>query len=498
VGPDPRTAVLDRAKERVGAVLRDKWRLDALLGVGGMASVYAATHRNGKRVAIKILHPEFCAQPQFVTRFLREGYVANKIEHPAAVQVLDDDGTQEGTVFLVMDLLDGSSLERFTRRGGTRLPLESILRIGYEVLDLLAAAHAKGIVHRDVKPANIMVTAGGTVKVLDFGIARLTERALDGSSTQTGAAMGTPAYMPPEQARGRWNLVDVRTDLWAMGATMFALVVGDRPRRAETVQEELLLAMTTPLPSLAVAAPGTPPALVAFVDRAVAMEMGARWPDAKTMQSAVRDMIHAGQIHGLPQTLAPAMPVSADGAHGHESPSHPSTPRPDTAPVVVGGRRVPATDPPTQLTTGGTMGGGTLGGGKSPSHARRRAVAAVLVLGGVLGALAFGAWFWVRTPAMRETPASAAGALGGPPPVTQTLPAAPTVTPTATPPLSTSPSPAGVAPLPPATTKAVPTASVAQPTSTSRPVSSGHKPKPTAPAATPADTPPANPLDQRF
>ena len=274
------------AKERVGTVLKDKWQLNALLGVGGTAAVYSAVHRNGKRAAIKILHHELSANDDLVGRFLREGYVANKLEHGGAVSVLDDDRTDDGSVFLVMELLDGYSLDRHTRPNAERLSISQVVRIGDEVLDVLASAHAKGVIHRDIKPANLFLCADGSVKVLDFGIARLREGNNDVSATQTGHAIGTPAFMPPEQARGRWSSVDARTDIWAVGATLFALLSGQRPRRAETVNEELLLAMVAPMPKVQSFAPHVPSAIASVVDCALAFEMDDRFPDARAMQHA--------------------------------------------------------------------------------------------------------------------------------------------------------------------------------------------------------------------
>lgn len=335
-----------RAAQRVGMLLKGRWRLDSLIGVGGMAAVYAATHRNGSRVAIKVLNPEFAAQPEFVARFMREGYVANKIEHPASVRVVDDDN-EDGVAFLVMELLSGHSLERYARRGQGRLPLVQVMRIGDQVLDLLAVAHRNGILHRDIKPANIHMTATGEVKVLDFGIARLAEQAGDAVATVTGAALGTPAYMPPEQARGRWTQVDPRTDLWALGATLHALILGDRPRRAETVQEEMLLAMTAPLHPLRVAMPSTPPQLLAFIEKATAFEMDGRFTDAPSMQAALRQVSASLNL--------PSMPPAALGVGAAIDGPHPATggggsgPKVDTAPMVFGGH-------------GGT-GGGTGGAG---------------------------------------------------------------------------------------------------------------------------------------
>ena len=288
---DPSDAPTMRSRARVGLVLRDKWKLESLLGVGGMAAVYAATHtNNGRRGAIKILHPELSMNAEVRGRFLREGYAANKVEHPGTVAVLDDDVAEDGSVFLVMELLDGETLEARRERAGV-LPPTEVLFIIDKILDVLAAAHPKGIVHRDLKPENIFLCRDGVVKVLDFGIARVREAssAAAGKQTMTNAGpMGTPAYMPPEQARGRWTDVGPRTDLWAIGATMFTLLTGRLVHEAETVNELLLAAMTKPSPRLASVLPGVSTALAGIVDRALAFAAADRWADAATMQSAVR------------------------------------------------------------------------------------------------------------------------------------------------------------------------------------------------------------------
>src|SRR5689334_7572360 len=233
---DPNDTISKRALARQGLVLRDKWRIDRLLGVGGMATVYAATHiNNGKRVAVKILHPELSVNPEVRTRFLREGYVANKVAHPGIVSVLDDDTAEDGSVFLVMELLEGESVGSLLERSGHFLPVRQVVKIIDQLLDVLAAAHQAGIVHRDIKPDNLFVTQEHTLKVLDFGIARLRE--MSGAElTLTGAgAMGTPAFMSPEQARGRSAQVGPRSDIWAVGATMFTMVSGRLVHAAETV-----------------------------------------------------------------------------------------------------------------------------------------------------------------------------------------------------------------------------------------------------------------------
>src|ERR1019366_956817 len=215
-----------RAHLRVGSTLRDKWRLDVLIGVGGMASVYAATHRNGSRAAVKLLHPELMLHSEVRARFLREGYAANAVGHDGCVKVIDDDTAEDGALYLVTELLDGETLEDRRVRAGGKLSEDEVLSIADQLLDVLAAAHEKGGVHRDIKPENIFVTRAGQVKVLDFGIARLRELSTKSTATKTGTTMGTPVYMPPEQALGQWDHVDGRSDLWAVGATMFHLLTG--------------------------------------------------------------------------------------------------------------------------------------------------------------------------------------------------------------------------------------------------------------------------------
>lgn len=146
--------VTERAKERLGRTLRQKWRLESLLGVGGMAAVYGATHRNGKRVAVKVLHADVAMNPELRSRFLREGYVANAVDHPGAVSVIDDDVDEDGTVYLVMELLEGETLESRWERKKRRLDPQEVLSITDKLLDVLGAAHGKGIIHWFVKTPN--------------------------------------------------------------------------------------------------------------------------------------------------------------------------------------------------------------------------------------------------------------------------------------------------------------------------------------------------------
>jgi serine/threonine-protein kinase len=276
-----------RARAQVGSVLNDKYRLDRVLGVGGMAAVYSATHlRNASRVAVKLLHPEMAVDSNIRRRFLREGYAANSVEHPGTVRILDDDTTEDGSVFLVMELLEGETLDHRWERSGHRLGAREVARLMYQVLDVLAAAHAKRIVHRDVKPENLFLTRDGRVKVLDFGVARLIE----GPVTATrpgGGIIGTPAFMAPEQVLGK--AVDPQSDLYSVGATAFTLLSKRYVHDAENAAEMMVIVGSRPARSLALVSPELPAPLTRVIDRALLFNKQDRWTDARTMQAALAD-----------------------------------------------------------------------------------------------------------------------------------------------------------------------------------------------------------------
>jgi serine/threonine protein kinase len=302
--------LLDYAEARCGRTLRGKWTLEEVLGVGGMATVYRAVHRNGAQVAIKLLHPELSLDRGLRERFLREGYVGNRVGHEGAVKVLDDDVDEDGTAFLVMELLDGETIEqRWENRGG-RLPLSEVIGIAYHAADVLAAAHSEGIVHRDVKPENLFLTRNGKLKILDFGVARLRERSQKPSSaTQQGTSVGTPAFMPPEQARGRWEEVDGRTDVWSLGATMFTLLSGALVHETETVAEQIIVAATKPARSVALVMPELPKSVVALVDRALAFEKSKRFETMDEMRAALQ---HVAESPGSERPAVPVEDASAE------------------------------------------------------------------------------------------------------------------------------------------------------------------------------------------
>ncbi len=205
------------------------------------------------------------------------------------MRVQDDGVTEDGAAFLVMELLEGETLEDRRDRLGGRLPAAEVLAFAEQLLQVLEAAHARGVVHRDLKPDNLFLTMEGELKVLDFGIAHLRQADhADSGGTSVGTFMGTPSFMPPEQARARWDLVDARSDLWAVGAVMFTLLSGHLVHEAETISEQLVLAVQTPAPRLRSLVEDVLEYVGAIVDKALSYEKEHRFQNAREMAVAVR------------------------------------------------------------------------------------------------------------------------------------------------------------------------------------------------------------------
>jgi serine/threonine-protein kinase len=294
-----------RARSRLGEVIAGKWRLDELLGIGGQSVVYAATHRNGNRAAIKLT-----AAPNEVvrTRLLREAYAANQLAAHGAVAVLDD-GVQGDEFFLVMDLLEGETLARHMLEAGGRLALDEALPLVIAMLSILAAAHARGIVHRDVKPENVFLTRDKAVRLLDFGLARFEgPTASPDGITRSGTMLGTPAFMAPEQALGRTREIDARTDVWCAGATFFTLLTGRHVHDAEAVGEMLVKAGSRPAPSVLSHLPHLPGAVARVIDRALAFSPKDRYADAGCMLAALSAARDAPEDSARPSPLAVTVP----------------------------------------------------------------------------------------------------------------------------------------------------------------------------------------------
>lgn len=281
---------------RVGTVLAGRWVLDELLGIGGCAAVYSATHRNGRRFAIKIAHPDQLRSAQDLERFRREPYLANRLEHPAVVRVFDDGTTEDGLPFFVMELLEGEPIGVSVHRGEPRT-FADVIDIVRTVLSVLEVAHAQGIVHRDLKPSNFFRCTTGELKLLDFGIARAVD--LD-ELTQSGVMLGTPAFMSPEQALARRDLVGPPTDVFAVGASALVLLKGGPLRQGN----ELALAAIEPLPSAEELGLRGPREVLRVFERAVAFHVDARFPSAYAMRVALEQAVSALPPHALNVTAA--------------------------------------------------------------------------------------------------------------------------------------------------------------------------------------------------
>jgi serine/threonine-protein kinase len=262
-----------------GTNVDGKYRVDRQLGEGGMATVFAATHVNlGEKVAIKVLQAGLADNPTVVERFMREARAAVKLKSEHVIRVLDVGTLPTKQPYIVMEFLDGKDLEILLHERGGPLPYGEVVDYMMQVCEALAEAHAAGIIHRDMKPANCLLThrhdGMPLIKVLDFGIAKLTlgDDALGPQLTGTQTTMGTPAFMSPEQIRGAKD-VDYRGDIWAVGIMLFELMVGKVPFMSDTYARLVMSVMRDPTPPM----PNVPPGLVAVVERCLAKERDKRY-----------------------------------------------------------------------------------------------------------------------------------------------------------------------------------------------------------------------------
>ena len=292
------------SKSRVGTVVAGKYRLDAELGRGGMGAVYRAFHlRVHKTFAIKLLHGEAVEHKSIASRFFLEAQAAGRIGHPGILDVYDVGEAEDGTPFIVMELLRGEPLASVLRRtGNDRIGVDASCWIASEVLDILDAAHRAGVVHRDVKPQNVFLVAGkdGTfsVKLLDFGIAKFAEK--DKSLiTQSGEIIGSPLYMAPEQARGEVD-VDARADVWSVGAMLFEMLTGTAAHAATTPVAVLAKILTEAAPAPSSRDARVPKELDEVVKKALTIDRNERFADARAMRDALLEVRKGAGHEGLP------------------------------------------------------------------------------------------------------------------------------------------------------------------------------------------------------
>jgi serine/threonine protein kinase len=325
----------------VGYTLEGKYRLDTLLGTGGMGEVYRATRLHiGDEVAIKILHPQHRVDRQAGERFRREAQIAARLKHPNVVSIYDFGLSVDGLMYLVMELVDGYSLRQIIKRQGP-LTIAAAAEVTAQVCSALDEAHRHNIVHRDIKPDNIIFNStedGLRIKVLDFGIAKLRDLAVS-NLTQAGGVMGTPQYMSPEQCMG--EELDGRSDVYSMGILLYEVLCGSVPFKSPTPSAVVVQHVTqkpAPLRSVNVSIPA---AVEAVVLHALEKKREARPQTAKALAQEMRNAVVAYSTHSTVPTGANLSPVT--GSSGAITPPEgmrtlvASTPISGSSPIAPSG-----------------------------------------------------------------------------------------------------------------------------------------------------------------
>lgn len=279
----------DAAAQRVGQWLSSELRVTRLIAVGGSAAVYEAQRAGAETVAVKVLHARWCDEPAMRGRFIREACLVNRVDHPGIVQVIEHGTAPDGAPFLLMERLHGETAAEKRARLRGRLPELEALSIADRALSVLHAAHAVGILHRDISPSNLFLASDGSLRVLDFGNAGLqTAEHVPATLTRTGEVFGTAAYMSPELALGAHRCVDARSDVYALGATLFRLLSSEWVFPSSRLATQRLAVMTLPARSLGRAMPDAHPDTIRLVDGALRYERSERWQTAAEMQMACR------------------------------------------------------------------------------------------------------------------------------------------------------------------------------------------------------------------
>jgi serine/threonine protein kinase len=444
-----------------GTLIAGRYRLERALAQGGMGCVWVARHLQlDTEVAIKFMTPQFAASADARARFEREARASAQLKLQNAVQV-HDYGVEDESPFLVMELLEGEDLEARLRRE-RRLTIAATLAILDPVCRALRRAHEVGLVHRDLKPGNIFIARQGgdeVVKILDFGIAKDTGASFGGAATRTGAMLGSPQYMSPEQVRSS-NRVDLRSDLWSLGVIAFRCLTGQLPFPSDEVGEVLVDVCTAPIPRPSQVAPDLGPEVDRFFERALVRDLGQRFQSAGEL------------IEAFAATAGVRLPISAVGVA-------PSLPAAQAAPAL------PLSPAPIGALPSPAPASGTL----SPSeHTHNRAAPARgpwigVVLAALGAALVLGLAAYAFLHARGPTPATAAPAPPAPPAVSASAdPIAPTA--------AAIPAPAASAGAP-AATEALAPASSAAPEAAPATTSPGRKTPAKAAPGRPAGNPAA-------
>ena len=263
-----------------------RYEVEQEIGRGGNARIFLATDSAGKRVALKILHPELLVSVA-ADRFLREIRLASRLNHPHIAQILDS-GEQDWLVYYVMSYVEGATLQK-RLEAASRLSAAETMRFACDVLDALDHAHGHGIIHRDVKPANVVLSSAGAV-LLDFGIARAVVASGTDQLTRSGIAVGTSAYMSPEQISAVKD-IDHRSDLYSLGCVLYECLAGQPPFMNRNEAVVLQLHLTEPAPDVRKLRPDTPPYLASAIARALAKNPKDRWQSAVAMRDALAVLV---------------------------------------------------------------------------------------------------------------------------------------------------------------------------------------------------------------
>ena len=333
---------------RPGVVLRETYRLERMLGEGGMGTVYEASHlRLRRRFAVKVLSPRLARQQDQLERFRREAEITSELGHPNIVEVMDFNLTDDGTAFIVMELLRGENLSQRLEREG-RLGLARTMRFLQQAASALQAVHAAGVVHRDLKPSNLFLNqrddGSEIVKLLDFGISKVK-----GASTLTGDdLLGTPYYMSPEQAEGRHYLVDLRTDVFSMGAILYRMLSGRRPFEADTVPAMLFQIVHQPATPLYESDAGIPHKIAEVVEVAMAKDPNQRFQSMKLLAEAFTTVVEMGDTVCGGRSPTRTLPAAGGMALTPGSMPRPvARPTPESVPRPVM-TPTPGSQPPTE------------------------------------------------------------------------------------------------------------------------------------------------------
>lgn len=290
-------------------VLAHRYRLGRLLGDGGMAQVYQAFDVElDRHVAIKLLPPDANREPGQVERFRREARAAAALAHPGVVTVYDI-GESADRLFVVMEYLDGQTLREVLGQQKSPLPVDVAARIGEQICVALGAAHSRGVIHRDIKPGNIMVGGHGAVKVLDFGIALI---AGVGFATETGTVLGTPAYLSPEQAQG--HSLDARSDLYSLGCCLYEMTTGHPPFTGATAATLAYRHVNEPPTPPRDITTTVTPKMQHLILRAVAKNPDDRYPSAAAMATALAAVTDGNDTPRDPARGSTAASVVDDAA----------------------------------------------------------------------------------------------------------------------------------------------------------------------------------------